>query len=392
MTTRPRSRPKRHRVSGSPRGRSTAGAHSRAKQRRPRTQKSLGFRVVGALGLGVLLAALVLGPLLVWARAARGPASGRRVAVEWTSREAWESARQLEALGLTQSPRLMAFYLWFTRSDGQLQPGQHLLSDGLSPEALVARLARRPTRPEARVTFPEGWTHLDMAARLEEREICGRSAFIQNVRDPRLLSELGIPNSSAEGYLFPATYRWRVDSDPREIVRAMVAEFQRRLAKVEQAHPGALEALRTARGWGKHEVVVLASIVEKETARAEERALVASVYHNRLTHPDFEPRGRLQSDPTAAYGCLVGGASLTSCAGYRGHVTPGMVRDAANPYNTYRRPGLPPGPIANPGEASLTAVLVPAATDYLFFVANGNGGHTFSKTYLEHQGAIQGAQ
>jgi UPF0755 protein len=111
------------------------------------------------------------------------------------------------------------------------------------------------------------------------------------------------------------------------------------------------------------------------------------VFRNRLSYPDFRPARSLQSDPTAAYGCLVD-PTLGSCRDYAGKILPTMLRDDQNPYNTYRHPGLPPGPIGNPGLRALEATLSPATTDYLFFVAAGNGRHTFSRTLEEHETAI----
>jgi UPF0755 protein len=108
-----------------------------------------------------------------------------------------------------------------------------------------------------------------------------------------------------------------------------------------------------------------------------------------LHDPEFRPARMLQSDPTASYGCIVGAAEIPSCAGFHGSVTPALLRDAANPYNTYRHAGLPPGPIANPGEASIEAVLAPAQTDYLYFVAKGGGRHAFSRTFAEHREALE---
>ena len=327
-----------------------------------------------------------LGPLFTWAHL-RGPGTGKRVVVDWPSGlDADGAAARLGSLELVRSPRLMAIYLWFTRSTGDFEVGRHLLNDALSPADLVARLGRKPSRPLVRVTLPEGWNHLQIAGRLEEREVAERQEFVAAVRDPKLLGELGIRGPTAEGYLFPASYSLPVDSEPREVVRTLFAEFRRRMDRLEQDHPEALG------GTTEHDIVILASIVEKETARADERALVAGVYRNRLTRADFEPRGRLQSDPTAAYGCAVSGATIPTCAGFDGRVTPAMLRDPSNPYNTYRHPGLPPGPIANPGEAALVAALMPTATDYLYFVARGDGGHVFTRTYEEHQQAIKGGR
>jgi UPF0755 protein len=119
--------------------------------------------------------------------------------------------------------------------------------------------------------------------------------------------------------------------------------------------------------------------------------MIASVFFNRLDSTDFKPPRMLQSDPTAGYGCALH-PELDSCRGGSGHVTPEMLRDAANAYNTYRHAGLPPGPIANPGEAAITAVLAPASTDFLFFVGNGDGRHTFTRTFEEHRQGVEGSR
>lgn len=129
-------------------------------------------------------------------------------------------------------------------------------------------------------------------------------------------------------------------------------------------------------------------MIEKETPHDEERPIIAGVFFNRLDNPDFFPRRMLQSDPTALYGCQLMAGSLPSCTGNGGKVSPAMLRDAQNPYNTYRHPGLPPGPIANPGEASIAAVLAPTPSEYLYFVAK-NGRHVFSRSLAQHDAAIR---
>jgi UPF0755 protein len=129
--------------------------------------------------------------------------------------------------------------------------------------------------------------------------------------------------------------------------------------------------------------------VEREAADSSEHPLIASVFYNRLRDPTFRPLKALESDPTAGYGCLVEPALAPSCAGFQGQITPALLRDPKNRYNTYRHGGLPPGPIANPGESALAAVLTPATSDYLYFVASGRGKHAFSRTFEEHRRAIQ---
>jgi UPF0755 protein len=153
-----------------------------------------------------------------------------------------------------------------------------------------------------------------------------------------------------------------------------------------QGHPGTTAALTP------HELVTLASIVEREARAPDERAVIAGVFMNRLTDPSFRPR-RLQSDPTAAYGCLVAGDRVPSCAEYDGRrVTPAMLRDPENPYSTYRREGLPPGPICSPGLEALKAALAPQAHDYFYFVTKGGGRHAFSHALGDHNARVAEAR
>ncbi|HEY3664774.1 MAG TPA: endolytic transglycosylase MltG [Polyangiaceae bacterium] len=333
--------------------------------------------------------ALGLTPLLVWSWCA-GPGDGRAFTLVLpAASSATELSELLAAQGALRSPRLFRAYLSLLQPGFQLAPGPHLLNDAASPRELSLRIARSSSRPSQRVTVPEGFQSLQVGQRLEHAEVCTLSAFRSAVSDPALLRELGIQGPSAEGYLFPATYGLLLDSDAREVVRVLVAEAKSRLVKLFQAHPGRFEQLAHDEAFSEGDVLTLASMIEKEAQADEERPQIASVFFNRLHDPDFRPARMLQSDPTASYGCLMHAAEIPSCAGFRGAVTPAMLRDPANPYNTYRHAGLPPGPIANPGEASIEAVLAPARTDFLYFVAKGGGHHTFSRTFTEHREALE---
>lgn len=337
-----------------------------------------------------LLGGALLSVAAFWARAP-GPGAGKLVELRWPAQTSAPAAAELlHRAGVIASPRLFALYLRVVRPNLDFEPGSHLLNDALSPKQVVQRLARLPARPSARVTIPEGWNHVQIAERLQAGEVCTSAGFVAAVRSKPLLQELGIAGPTAEGYLFPSTYELSVDTSPEQVVRVLVREVRRRLDKLRISHRAAMEQLRAEFGWTEHEILTLASIIEKESGAAEELKLVASVFYNRLRSPDFRPRGTLQSDPTAAYGCVVEPDVIPSCAGYSGRVTPALLRDAVNRYNTYRRPGLPPGPIANPGEAAVVAVLDPAATDYLFFFASGGRRHTFTRTFEEHRNAVRG--
>ncbi len=363
--------------------RSAARPKAPKRRRRGVRRRRAAWLAIGLAALGLAL----LSCLWVWALLP-GPGSGKAVHVRIpASIDARGLGELLANHELIRSPTLFRFYLRLVRPSVDVIPGGHLLNDAQSPRGLVQRLARLANRPSAKVTVPEGFQHVQIGARLEQLEICQASAFAGAVHSKALLRELDIRGPSAEGLLFPATYELPTDSDPAAVVRAMVKVFRKRFARVAAGQPGALEGYRSKRGWGEHELTTLASIVEREATHADERPRIAGVYLNRLDDPEFRPLRRLQADPTAAYGCVLLGASLSSCAGYTGKVTPQMLRDAANPYNTYAHSGLPPGPIANPGEGALRAVLAPEKSEFLFFVARGDGRHTFSRTLEDHQRA-----
>ena len=361
----------------------------------PRTASSAASQVSPLRALGGLLAVVLggvivlLSPLWLWS-VLSGPGSGRAVMLH-VAKDATpaELSDLLVARGALRSPRLLRAYLALLDPGFELAPGEHLLNDSASPRQLLQRLARGSGRASERVTLPEGFHALQIGQRLEHAEVCTLAAFRRAVGDSALLTELGIEGASAEGYLFPASYGLLVDSDAREVVRVFVAETKKRMQKLLEAHPGRLQELGREYGFHERDLLTLASMIEKEARAPEERPLIASVFFNRLRDPEFRPARMLQSDPTASYGCLIAGADIPSCAGFHGSVTPALLRDPQNPYNTYRHPGLPPGPIANPGEPSIEAVLAPAQTDYLYFVAKGAGHHAFSRTFAEHREALK---
>ncbi len=338
---------------------------------------------------GALLAA-VLVSLLVAYPETHGPGEGRDVELVVVGDESSDAlAARLHAAGLVDSPRLFALYLRVTGGARRVVPGAHLVTDDVSPTTLLARLERTTGAGHARVTIPEGFTRFDVAKRLQALHVCPLRAWLDATTDEALLKELHIDGASAEGYLFPATYELAPDSAAPDIVRRLKAEFDKRYAQLETQHQSGLLDLTSSLGWGPREIVTLASMVEKEAAVDEERPIIAGVFLNRLRDPSFSPK-LLQSDPTAGYGCLVAPLPSPPCATYTGKITHDIVADASNPYNTYRHDGLPPGPISNPGAKSLEAVMAPALTHYFYFVARGEGRHTFSETYAAHAAAVRG--
>jgi UPF0755 protein len=294
----------------------------------------------------------------------------------------------LGAAGVIEHPIVFHALLIATKPFVTPAPGVHLFSDDLTPIEVLRRLVRLSSRARARVVVPEGYTRFQISARLEQLKVCPRAEFDRVVSNPGWLAQASVAGDSAEGYLAPATYDLFDDSAAQAVADEMLEATRKRLATLSGSHAEEFARLVTRYGWGEREVLTLASVVEKEAARPEELPIIASVFFNRLDDATFKPLRTLQSDPTAGYGCLVD-PSIESCKGYSGRVTPAILRDAKNPYNTYRHAGLPPGPIGNPGLRAIEAVLVPATTDYLFFVAQGEGRHAFSRTLSEHEAAIR---
>ncbi len=214
------------------------------------------------------------------------------------------------------------------------------------------------------LVVPEGYNMFDIANLVEREGFMSHGAFLAAVEDPTPIRDLAPRAPSLEGFLFPATYEFPRHISAQDMVGAMVKRFRQQW-----------DAIRAAAGdpdgLSVRQIVTLASLVERETSAPDERPLIAGVFYNRLRR-----RFPLQCDPTVVYALELAGE-------YDGSLDRGDL-EFRSPYNTYRHIGLPPGPIANPGEAALRAALDPESTDYLYFVANTQGGHFFSKTLREH--------
>ncbi len=282
---------------------------------------------------------------------------------------------------------LFATYMHILGADARLRHGRVEVSDVLTPAQIARRVALGLGQAVVRITIPEGWTRFDIARRLDAHGVCKSDAFLRATSDPDFAAALGVKGPTLEGYLFPNTYELREGEGPRTVARRMVEDWHRRVGPLLSRDADRLGALHEGLNIGVEGVVTLASIVEKEAVKRDEQPVIAGVFLNRLRSPDFEPK-RLQADPTVAYGCIVAPTAAPSCAAFDGHLTPAMLHDPLNPYNTYRREGLPPGPIANPGLPAVRAVLEPDTHHYLYFVARGGGRHHFSVTLAEHNAAI----
>lgn len=214
------------------------------------------------------------------------------------------------------------------------------------------------------LVIPEGLSMFDIADLVQREDFTTRDNFLAAARNTALIRDLAPNAPSLEGFLFPATYEFPRHPTGEQMVAAMVAHFRQEWATISAAQPN-------QSGLPVEQVVTLASLVERETPKAEERPMVAGVFVNRLNR-----HVPLQCDPTVVYALELAGR-------YDGKLEAASL-PFESPYNTYRHSGLPPGPIANPGGASLQAALDPPQTDYLYFVANTEGGHFFSRTLAEH--------
>jgi UPF0755 protein len=274
----------------------------------------------------------------------------------------------LVAGGVVRDPLTFRFSLLMSGQARALKAGEYRFDHPMTPLEVIGKIARGDVYVIA-VTFPEGLTLSEMAAIAEMHGIGSAAAFSAAAKDTTAIRTIDPAARSLEGYLFPETYRVNRRTDPARLVGLMVERFSHVLTPE-------LRRATEARGLSIHQLVTLASLVEKETARPEERPVVAAVYLNR-----FRIGMALQCDPTLIY-------ALQREGKYNGN----LRRDDLafdSPYNTYRYPGLPPGPIASPGKASLEATAHPADVDYLYFVSRNDGSHAFASSLADHNRNVQ---
>ena len=307
---------------------------------------------VGAVGLVLVVLALN-----------RPTGSGAREVVIQKGMTVLQMGRLLRQEGVIRSPQLLILFSLFNGTSRHLKAGIHRFREGMSTWEVLKELS--VSRDDYRVvTLPEGMNleqtlrRLAAALDLDERKM-GRLAS-----DAGYCRRLGVTADHLEGYLFPETYRFSLAMDEEQVIRMLVRHFFR-------IFDGKMAARARQMDMSVHNVVTLASIIEGEAMLDEERATISAVYHNRLKRGMY-----LQADPTIQFS-IEGGPRRLFDEDYK----------IDSPYNTYRHRGLPPGPVMNPGAASLKGALYPSDVDYLFFVARGDGSHVFSRTSREHNDA-----
>jgi UPF0755 protein len=278
-------------------------------------------------------------------------------------------ATDLEETGIIKN---RTFFLLWARLKGygsRIKSGEYSLSPAMAPAKIFDLLTRGVIITHS-ITFPEGFTAEQMGETLEQNKNLNvkKSAFLSLVHDPAILKKYRISGASLEGYLYPDTYQFGRRQSPESIIDVMIGRFKEMILPFKERVGMS--------GMTLEQVITLASIVEKETGKADERPVIASVFLNRI-----KKNMRLDSDPTVIYGI----------ENFNGNLTRDDLRKYT-PYNTYVIKGLPAGPICNPGIESIRAVLYPGDTDYLYFVSKNDGSHYFSRSLEEHNRHVMAYQ
>jgi UPF0755 protein len=325
-----------------------------------RTARAL---LLATAGLGTTVAAGA--GAIAWSLASPGPPRTAPLAVTVTEGTRFaDVAEDLARQGVLRHPLPLVVWARLTGRDRAVHWGEYLITTPLSPLELLARLTGPPDALH-QVTVPEGLTVHEVVGLLAAAGFGSEESFLCLLDDPLFLAAEDLQPAGAEGYLFPDTYAFPLATPQERILRTMFKRFRDVAGPTLAGRAGMV-------GLSEHQAVTLASLIEEETARPEERRLVAAVFLNRLR------RGMpLQSDPTVLYGRPGADRTIGRADLHR-----------PTPYNTYTISGLPPTPISNPGRAALEAAVDPAPVDYLYFVARGDGTHEFTSTLTAHNAAV----
>jgi len=274
-------------------------------------------------------------------------------------------AQELENTGVIRSSLALKIIARWKDQGSQIQAGSYRFIQPATPGEILERLIQGDV-VKVTLTIPEGFTLQQIIERISQLGYGNKTRLAELAYDNDFITSLNIAADSLEGYLYPETYLFAPGNDERELLKMMVNHFQKKVTS---------ELKKSAQkvGLDLHQLVTLASIIEKETGVVAEMPLISSVFHNRLKR-----RIPLQTDPTVIYGI----------ENFDGNITRKHLK-TPTPYNTYMIRGLPPGPIASPGLAALQAATSPANTKFLYFVARGDGSHQFSRTLKQHNAAVR---
>jgi len=346
-----------------------------AKSRQQKGKKRGGCRRI-ATGLAVLLLLLMIPAGLVgWSwwklqRPYKGyPEPERQVTVA-PGTSATQILLNLQKEGVLADAKLARFYLIYSMRDPRIQAGEYLFRGPLSGPQVLHMLVRGQTLSHS-FTLVEGMTLEETAEQLAGLGFGRHEVFLAQMRSPQRIADLDPEAQDLEGYLFPETYSFAAGTSEKDIVDMLVRTFRRRFEKSVRPRLAQGPSGRSVR-----QVVILASIVEKEAKASSERPLIAAVYENRV-----ERKIGLAADPTVIY-------ALKKLGRWDGNLRRDDLR-MDSPYNTYRWAGFPPGPICSPGLASLEAAAAPAHVPYLYFVGRNDGTHVFAETLQEHNRNVE---
>jgi UPF0755 protein len=316
--------------------------------------------------------------------------SGAQIEVEIPGRTSFPRvAMLLRDKGVIARPSWFRLYAMWRGDTTNVKAGKYALRDNMSPKQVLDVIVAGVRESTVQVTLPEGLHMLEYFALLDSKGIADAAALEALARSREFLSARGIGGDSVDGYLFPDTYDFRKGERPTVVLDRLINRHRSVWNELSQRYGRQLTKLKQTMRWTDREVLILASIVEKEAVDPAERPRIAQVFLNRLTSASFSPK-RLETDPTIRYGCMV---PLVKSAGCRAWNSTDRLRraqldDTENLYNTYRHEGLPPGPISNPGKGSMAAAISPDGSDYFYFVAKDSRRHVFSTTFEEHKRAV----
>ena len=313
--------------------------------------------------------AAVAGAAMLWmAMFIKAPATTRSLPVTFTVSSGQHLsiiAQNLKDQDLISNLTAFKLYVRIKKAATRIKAGEYEMNTGMSPETILSILISGKSKLY-RLIIPEGMNMQEIAILAQEAGLCSRKQFLSLCNDLEFINQCEVAGMTLEGYLFPDTYFFSKETDCKTLIKKMISTFKMTFTNKWKARAKEI-------GLSVHEVVILASIIEKETGNGKERPIISSVFHNRLKR-----HMRLQSDPTVIYGV----------SDYYGKIRYKHLR-RVTPYNTYKIDGLPAGPIANPGAQSLKAALYPAQTDYLYFVSKNDTTHKFSTNLKDHNRAVK---
>ena len=327
--------------------------------------KKFGVVVIVVLFLLTMIAASIYLDLLIYADQPAGSQTTEKLVIVHPGQGFKAFSKRLHASGIIQDRSKFELFAFIKGDDKRIKAGEYSLSSAMAPRKILEVLVSGKVRLY-KITIPEGYNLRQIAKLVDHPGLTTETGFLKTATDSALASAMGIDAASFEGYLFPETYYFPKNLAPEKVISTMVNRFWLVFKPEWKEQAQAL-------GLSVHQIVTLASIIEKETGAVFERPIISSVFHNRL-----QRNMRLESDPTVIYGIK----------GYDGNITRKHLA-MPTPYNTYTIKGLPPGPIASPGIEAIEAALYPADTKFLYFVSKKDKTHQFSTNIKDHNRAVQ---